>query len=244
MESGRQLDVGKLAASFDIDTSWHQPTGRFPEGCYHVLRLGHRLRFLCPPETPCEAWGSLLHILHRAMANCPHQRLRSRLFLKEAKVRCCGGARDEIFVQLISEALLAAGKRPMPKCPRVTHWRSALGDTQRTSPWLLNEETLGTLTVEDLLAETTKDPPSLDISVRDHLRRRLQKNVYGALQRDQFNRKLQVALPIEQGQLRHSSATVSVWRDRLQSWLQSDEGKAWNTRRGEFLTAQDGEESE
>ncbi len=113
LEEKRLLDRGRLAADFDMNFWWHLPCGeRYPHGCYHILRLGHRIRFLCPPETPAEAGGSYMHILHRKMGQTTFQRLRHRLFIKEAGLRCVGSSRDEAIVATITEALLRAGKNP------------------------------------------------------------------------------------------------------------------------------------
>ena len=70
---------------------------------YHIIRFGHRLRMLLPPETPCEHWGSQLHILHRDKQTVSASRHAVRLFLKAAELECAGHPRDEADVAALAE---------------------------------------------------------------------------------------------------------------------------------------------
>ena len=95
----RRFSQQRLAASLDMDPTWHSPD-ESRRHCYHVVRYGHRFRFLCPPEACCEAWGSLVHILFDDMRNASIERVVARLFLKEAQLQCAGSARDDAVVEV------------------------------------------------------------------------------------------------------------------------------------------------
>ena len=235
LEDKRELDTGRLAAHFDMHSSWHQPLGQeWPAGCYHILRLGHRLRFLCPPETPAEAAGSLLHILHRKMNRANFQRLRNRLFLKEAGIRCLGHARDEAIVATIAECLHNAGKNPFVRRGTravsfaIRQLRAHCAGSQWELPEAVAKESL-----DSLLAQNAhKDPHDLDPVVAETLRKRCERTWDGrAFNRDAWGHKRLRPLPLFKNEVQHSAATRSAWRDRLVDWLKTGDGKAWKEKR-------------
>lgn len=104
----RRFCQQRLAASLDLDPLWHCPdVGGIH--CYHAVRVGHRFRFITPPETCCESWGSLIHILYDDMRCASIERLVARLFLKEAQLTCAGSSRDDAVVEVcfsIAECLV------------------------------------------------------------------------------------------------------------------------------------------
>ena len=235
LEEERNLDVSKLSANFDMDPKWHSPSGMYPEGCYHIVRFGHRLRFLCPPETPCESWGSLLHILFEDMRTSNHSRIRNCLFIKEAGLVCCGGARDEMIIGILADCMLEAGKNPNVKKPASrTTVSFAVRNARRSDPSrpsLFISDGGSGFEMEDLLEHSVIDPPSLDEAVATHLRQRFQRDHYGQVLRDNFGKKQIKKLNLFPDQFRHSEATASVWRARLQAWLSSEGGREWAQRR-------------
>ena len=113
-----EADARRLVMSFDMDPTWHRPfVGKFQGNrhAYHIIRFGHRLRMLLPPETPCEHWGSQLHILHRDMQTVSASRHAVRLFLKAAELEC---ARDEAVVAALAEFHVGELQRdPQKKLP-------------------------------------------------------------------------------------------------------------------------------
>ena len=244
LEDTVEVDPGRLAADFDMNFSWHVPCGKqFRDGCYHVLRLGHRLRFLCPPETPAESGGSLMHILHRKMAKTSFQRLRHRLFIKEAGIQCVGQARDEALVAALAETLLRAGKNPFTRRGGETssytlrHLRHRSRHQGAAVDWRLSQHVFDG-TFRDFLEKnrTNEDMHDIDPRVAETLRRRCERSFDGAsFVRDSWGHKKMPALPLFGAQLRHGTEARSAWRDRLLEWLKSDDGKLWSASRDKRL---------
>ena len=108
-----RVDMRGLAASFDLDPAWHRPSVENGEilHCYHMVYFGHILRFLQPPETCCETWGSQLHNLYGDNKLLAPKRHIARLFLKAGGVKCIGGDRDEALVEAIAEHMVDDLKR-------------------------------------------------------------------------------------------------------------------------------------
>ena len=242
VEEERELDVGLLAADFDKRPFWHMPCGsRYPRGCYHIVRLGHRLRFLCPPETPAEGSGSIIHRIHRQMAQPYFQRIRHRLFIIEAGLKCVGHSRDEAIVAAIAEALLQAGKKPFVRRPAADGVAFALKGLRRHrgADWRLSSDIAADF-VEDFKRDAHEDPPDLDPVVAETLRRRCERNFDGReFVRDSAGHKKMGGLPLFGNQLRHAGATRSAWRDRLLDWLKSEDGKSWQVQRDMRLSQAD-----
>lgn len=242
LEEDRVLDVGVLAADFDMRPFWHMPCGaKYKHGCYHIVRLGHRLRFLCPPETPAEGSGSIIHLIHRQMAQPNFQRIRHRLFIKEAGVKCLGHVRDESIVAAIAEALMHAGKKPFVRrhADGESHSIKTLRSSMLGLCWQLSADVAEEF-LEEYRRDAHADPADLDPVVAETLRVRCERNFSGReFVRDTAGYKKTQGLPLFGNETRHAAATRSVWRARLLDWLQSDDGKAWAAKRDSRLDADD-----
>jgi hypothetical protein len=248
LEEERLVNVGKLASNFDMDPSWHLPLPpTFPNGCYHLVKLGHRMRFLCPPETPMETSGSLLHVIYNDMAREAYDRIRQRLFIKEAGLRCAGSARDEAIVRVVAELLIRSGCDPFTrqKQTRLPHSVARLRQNADARHWKLGED-VDDATMMDYLDPSSTSVPAalraprsfgveLDPVVAQSVRRSFEKTSMGnAYQRDHLGHKHIKAMPLYANELRHQSATRSVWRERLQAWLRSEDGQQWSDQRTRF----------
>jgi hypothetical protein len=233
----QKVDRRRLAASFDTDPTWHKPhkTPHQTLGvrhCYHVLFLGHRFRFLLPPETCIEGWGSMLHNLYADNANLGPARHAARLFLKESKVQCVGGERDEAIVTAVAEALVdLGGKEP--------HLRRSGGDPSQSnlvqrlrrdeSAWGLADDVALSLGLDAQELKRRTQPTDLDPALRRHLEARVERNIYGKATRDGSGVKLLRSPAIAKPLL--SDVTRSVFRERLTSWLSTPEAAAWREQR-------------
>ena len=248
VDEKRTFSPGALAASFDTDAYWHVPTRGAGEPvtgcpnvkhCWHALRLGHRLRWLCPPETVCESWGSLLHNLHNDMANSHPARLGMRLFLKAAGLRCCGHPRDERVVEEIARCMVEdLHRNPHVKRPTRKVLLSEVQKRMRKSAvaweWGIAELSLGrgwhTSTDPDAFRISVK-PKTLDVRVLDAMEKRYVRTHRGEHKRLRTGTKILKPLPMEEMGKREAKQnkvlTTSVLRARLQKWLTSDSGDSW-----------------
>ena len=231
----QKVDVRRLAASFDTDPAWHQPSlAPLTHGvkhCYHMIFLAHRFRLLLPPETCVETWGSQLHKLYDDQTNLPAARHAARLYLKESKVQCVGGARDEAIVTAIAEHLIdVGGKKPhLRRGGAASSQSNVLKLLQRDeSAWgLAGGVALRLGRDEEHLLRT--QPTQLDPALRRHLEARVERDVYGKSKRDGSGVKLLRAPAIAKPML--SDVTRSVFRERLAAWLSTDDAADWRRQR-------------
>jgi hypothetical protein len=239
LEQERRVNIPALAASFDMDPYWHSPAGdEYAHGCYHMVKLGNRLRLLAPPETPCESWGYLLHMIWRDFASLPTtQHIQNRFFIREAGLQCSGSARDESLVQTIAEVFVSSGKSVFGKRCKLDlslGVHSARRNAGRAD-WELPEEYGAARSLDDFLDWKREVPKVMDAGVEAILRANLEREWVGSYRRDQYGHKKMKAHALYSNQLRHGSTTRSVWKDRLQLWLSTDEGREWNARRDALL---------
>ena len=77
------VDESRLASSL-----WTDKTLVFPDikknHCWHIVRLYMRCR-LKAPESVCERWGSLMHMLWDSVCGWQPHRIVSRLFMRESR---------------------------------------------------------------------------------------------------------------------------------------------------------------
>ena len=236
-----KVSLSKLCASFDMDPHWHKPTrarGAAQAHCYHGVRVGHRFRWLMPPETMCETWGSLLHILHDDMANSSSWRLAARLFLQAAGVRCTGHPRDEQIVEQIAVCFVdELGKRPYINRPSrdvrddSLHRARASGSAWQ---WGLDELVLGRdwySTFDKTRFRASLLPSTFDVELLASVSRSVRRSPLGAPERDGEGKKLLRSLPFMARQRGGGRAWTTGSRDRLQKWLQSSDAAEWRAHR-------------
>ncbi len=63
--------------------------------------------------------------------------------------------------------------------------------------------------------------------------------LFSETQRDTWGHKKMAGLPMFAGQTRHSTEARSAWRERLLTWLKSEDGRLWKENREERLHPQD-----
>jgi len=194
-----------------------------------------------------ETSGSLLHVIYNDMAREAYDRIRQRLFIKEAGLRCAGSARDEAIVCVVAELLIRSGCDPFTrqKQTRLPHSVSKLRQNADARHWKLGED-VDDATMMDYLDPSSTSVPAalraprsfgveLDPVVAQSVRRSFEKTSMGnAYQRDHLGHKHIKAMPLYANELRHQSATRSVWRERLQAWLRSEDGQQWSDQRTRF----------
>jgi hypothetical protein len=232
-----EADARRLVMSFDMDSSWHRPfVGKFQGNrhAYHIIRFGHRLRMLLPPETPCEHWGSQLHILHRGMQTVSASRRAVRLFLKAAELECAGHPRDEAVVAALAEFHVGELQRdPQEKSSRRSKQEEDLQrkekehqiiDTSILTKALLEDETRASF-------KSSCEPDRMDPVVRDHLKMSFERDWSHNVNRDAQELKAIRKLPMTTHNMKDFSN--EALRNRLVTWLKSDAGREWSeTRKG------------
>ena len=229
----RRLSLSKLCASFDLESVWHRPTRGAGGGhCYHCLRIGHRFRWVMPPETVVETWGSFMHNLHDDMANASAWRVCARLFLRAAGVRCAGAAADERFVDLIARFFVdELRKRPYISRPTARPLaRSGAQASCDAWQWGLGELTLGSDwygAFDKSAWRATCFPSAFDDETVAALDRSLRRSPLGTPLRDGAGRKLLRGLNPIPG----AGHVGSEGRERLQAWLRSEDAATWRSRR-------------
>ena len=173
-----KVNARRLAEVFDMEPSWHAPNPSYRnvrvKHCYHIVRFGHRLRLLFPPETPCEHWGSQLHNLYRDMASLGVARQTARLFLKAANLECAGHPRDEAVVDAIATYFDdEKGKNPYRKRNKVA---SKQAQRLRSGPKPFQRQSIvGNFAAGVDGFRATVEPMRLDPVVRKHLEARFER---------------------------------------------------------------------
>ena len=79
-----QLDESRLASSLLTDKTFVFPDTSGAH-CWHVVRVFMRCR-LKAPESVCERWGSLMHMLWDSVGGWQPHRIVSRLFMRESRL--------------------------------------------------------------------------------------------------------------------------------------------------------------
>ena len=241
MES--RFDESAIAAAIDTGRTLHEPRpGSHGQHCWHICKLGHRIRFLLPPETPCESWGSLTHILHDDMAVSGVERIVPRLFLKEAQLECAGGARDEAVVAEIARCIVDRfGRDPHVKAPRGEVSYSLTKLRRQLGHWLWQVDA-GDLVDQPRLewqrggSCSELVPTALDPGIARAVMRGVTKD-RGRAVRDSHGRKVLKPLDFTASSKRvvGKDVTVSVVRASLKSWLASEAGAAWRATRASLF---------
>jgi len=243
----RTLSASKIAAALDMDPTFHGAAG-WKSGalCYHAVRLGHRFRFLLPPETPCETWGSFMHrIFDDMFATTGAERIAARLFIKEAKLQCRGRARDEAVVREIARFYVEELKRDPHGGPAGTSYALAAlaRDPQgEARAWGVQGPILsGHARPRPAGWRFEYAPAALDPGIATAILRRARRTPEGAFKRDSRGQKIMVPLStLPRGRrAAGSNATISVVREGLQDWLRSEAGKEWRERRASLFDRPD-----
>ena len=78
-----QLDESRLASSLLTDRTFVF-LGRYGDHCWHAVRVYMRCR-LKAPESVCERWGSLMHMLWDSVSGWQPHRIVSRLFMRQSR---------------------------------------------------------------------------------------------------------------------------------------------------------------
>ena len=234
LSAEHKVNLRQLAASFDTDPTWHAPDSG--HHCYHMILVGHRLRFLLPPETCVESWGGQLHHLYRAQNNLRPWRYSARLFLAEQHVQCTGGVHDEALVHAIAEYFVdELGKKPVRARSFVAARcaPTALAVRQRDrSSWPLAPTALSTSRAE-LVA--LQEPTALDPALGKHLASRFERaampdssGVVRPLRSDTGAKLVQAPA---MAKLLLKDVTRSVFRERLVAWLATPSAAEWKRQR-------------
>ena len=79
-----ELDERRLLSSLVTDKSFVFPD-QYGDHCYHAVRIYMRSR-LKAPESVCERWGSLMHMLWDQVCGWQPHRIVHRLFIRESTV--------------------------------------------------------------------------------------------------------------------------------------------------------------
>ena len=111
-----EVDASALGASLDTVQDFNLPDDRGVH-CWHSVRMHHRCRLLRANESPCERWGSLVHMLWDSYAGWQPHRVVARLFIREAGFACRGDELSEGVVREIARSLSDEGARPFTKQP-------------------------------------------------------------------------------------------------------------------------------
>jgi hypothetical protein len=239
-----RLDQQAFSVLVERDKSLLAPTssGSPTTHCYHAGRVTHRFRFLLPPETCCESNGSHIHIIHNDLAVASATRIAVRLHIKEAGLRCTGGARDECAVKEIALVLM----RQLNMKPNSSHMlsyrlrqlRHVIGP--RIS-WCPDDSFVASMTKAALLDERQRNsslysPSSLADGITRTLRSKMNTRA-GVIRRDKRGYKIVDALPLtvkSNQQIKKSKAKSTV-KSALEKWLYSEEGQVWKQKRDKLI---------
>jgi hypothetical protein len=135
----RQIDVSAVSASIDTDPTITAPKLGQLIHCWHAARVHHRCRCFGSAESCCERWGSLLHQLFDTDNSLGAGRLVNRLHLREAKVQCIGGARDENLVAAISRIMIDVLRKNPSLRPDAARKRQRRGVDSSSSSFAVHQ---------------------------------------------------------------------------------------------------------
>ena len=125
------LDCTAVSATVDADPYFSRDgpgqQGALGGSAWHAVRVHHRCRPMGSPEAVCERVGSLMHQLHQASRNVDPGSLMDIVLLREAGASCIGSARDEAICVEVADMLFEIGTRPLINTRRHRGRREALG---------------------------------------------------------------------------------------------------------------------
>lgn len=213
------VDEQALASAFISDRSLVFPDsgGRH---CWHAVRIYLRCRLVRGPESSCERWGSLLHDLWDSISGWQPHRMVSRLLLREAGLS--GGSDSEALVQEIAQALMSVQKKNPFPAGRKFRAHEVGSEEDLAARRALRENV-----IDKHLWKAEACPQHLFPASREALSKAQSLGRGAALG----------PLPVHAEDVRTTkkSRTVSVVRAALTEWWESEEGKAWQSRREDLL---------
>ena len=218
------LDSTAVSAAVDADPYFSRDgpgqQGALGGSAWHAVRVHHRCRPTGSPEAFGERVGSLTHQLHQASRNVDPGSLMDTVLLREAGVSCIGSARDEAICVEVADMLFEIGTRPLINTRRHRGRREALGILDSGS-------------ASESPRRFGGDRKSLAAAVKKRRREAqpelVNPTVLAALGAAAAPRGGVRQVPVfrEDPRVAARPRADSGRRGALQTWLDSDDGRAW-----------------
>ena len=229
------VDSTAVATSLDCDPSMSQAV----EGqhCWHVCRLHHRSRMLRGPESACERWGSLLHMLWDKVGGWGPHRMAARLFIREGGLEGSCSLHEEAVVQEMTNFLVhETSKNPFVKKQALSQQCSVAVHGHYTPDTALLRSALREADTIDREVYRPMGLPDVCVTAVQALKRPIPNGATGTSVLDPLP---QYAVD---GRLVGKNLARSVLGDRLRAWLQTDDAKEWRESRQVLFGAGGAEE--
>ena len=213
----QELQESGLASSLHSDKSLVFPDtqGRH---CWHAVRVYLRSR-LRSPESVCERWGSLMHMLWDSVCGWGPHRVVSRLFIRESEFIAAPSSRNVIVKEVADFLFHRKGMNPYLSA---RFSRDDSGESEEESDDDITQAVRVGMRENPFSREWWRDK-----SCPSGLLPEAETAVSAAMARSSTRGALQ-ALPLYRGD---KEATPSVKSDALADWLRSDEAASWRLER-------------
>ena len=244
----REILASAVSAALDHDPTLNEPrpadvTRLTPAGhLWHCVVVHHRSRATAVCDSANERYFSLIHQIFDEDSTLPPHRIAQRLLLREGGVACVGGSRDELLVGQVADVLAQEfGKNPLLKRKRA--------DNDNTS-WCLGQLAVRSDARVGTRHAALREAGGADLSglaastdAQDEIREACNRHAPALLEESARSRLRKVtgakgmqALPIlaEDRRTEAKSRAPSTLQERLNLWLESDEGAGWLQSRREL----------
>ena len=214
----REVDESRLASSLVSDKSLVFPDGS-GDHCWHAVRVYLRAR-LKAPESVCERWGSLMHMLWDSVGGWQPHRIVSRLFMRESQFLNQPAVEKSIVEEIAAKLYHSSGMNPYVAARYVTDEVSDSEDEESADDVA---RVLRTSLRENGRSREWWRQKSCPAVLLPSAREAVSQAMNGSNQRGFL-----APLPLYGGD---AAATPSVRAEKMAKWLNSEEAVSWRLDR-------------
>ena len=241
-----KLDATAVSSSLDLQPYFAMGADASEQHSWHASRCHHRWRLFSAPEAAVERTGSVMQRLFDSRQNLAPAPLMARAFLAQAGVTCTGGGRDALLIEEVVHILSLTKKQKHSRraAATVQHVSDLETRLESSGRWAgvpkfghVSEIDLIDLLTPSDLVQTTLDSKDLRQHRKqdrlDSLPSELPDAIQSELLRVVSSKCVVGPLPVTMtlSKPQSSQAAPSSARERLDSWLGSNQGQAWQQER-------------